>query len=548
MARETRATLGIEALEGRSLLSGITYSLTTEQSVYQVGQPIQFTFTETNTSDQPVPVSLSPTDFTVSYEDIGSQVWQSDPGNAGQPPTSVTLQPGQSVSQSATWDGTTMETGSEQGQTGSYAVNEFGAFQVSNPNAPQGDMATFQITDPLQDSLTTNQATYQMGQPIQIIYSLINTSDYTITVPRPDPVFSWSLGDDGGTFGSELSSYDDSYCTIAPGQSYTTEFSWNPLSYIGELYTLANLTGTFTATASPQQDLANNELSVKSQVQPPAAGTIVSSITTDQTVYQPGQTVTMTFTETNEGDQPVAVPTAQNGFVVTASAEPPSNDALPVFPGDYINFYFGADGSDSNTTPGTVLWTTLQPGQSLTQTATWTAADLESGTTTYTIINISDLNGDTAVFEVSSEPLVSGTAQTQGSGNDASSTSSSQIAPLVNASVVTNQTEYQPGQKVRVTLTIPGSDPANVALPGGKGHEQITVLDGTQVVSRLNRRVPTLTLRHLDEGRTVKLTKIWNGRPNQSGVHELKPGNYTIDVAYGDYAGSSVIAIGRKSS
>ena len=56
----------VEELEGRSLLSGIAYSLTTDQLIYQVGQPIRITFTETNTGDQPVTVSVSPTDFSVS--------------------------------------------------------------------------------------------------------------------------------------------------------------------------------------------------------------------------------------------------------------------------------------------------------------------------------------------------------------------------------------------------------------------------------------------------------------------------------------------------
>ena len=75
----------------------------------------------------------------------------------------MTLQPGQSVSQTATWDGTITETAYQQGTNTNDAVNQFGTFQVSNPNAPQEDTATFQITDPLQGALTTNQTTYQIG-------------------------------------------------------------------------------------------------------------------------------------------------------------------------------------------------------------------------------------------------------------------------------------------------------------------------------------------------------------------------------------------------
>jgi hypothetical protein len=73
-----RASLAVEGLEDRALLSSLAYSLTTDQSVYQVGQPIEMTFTETNTGDQPVTVSVSPTDFSVSQNN--AVIWQSDPG------------------------------------------------------------------------------------------------------------------------------------------------------------------------------------------------------------------------------------------------------------------------------------------------------------------------------------------------------------------------------------------------------------------------------------------------------------------------------------
>ncbi len=89
MARRT--VLGVEGLEGRTLLS-LSYSLTTDQSVYQVGQPIELTFTETNTGNQPVTVEVRPTDFTVSQIwENETLAWQSDPANAGQSPISETL-------------------------------------------------------------------------------------------------------------------------------------------------------------------------------------------------------------------------------------------------------------------------------------------------------------------------------------------------------------------------------------------------------------------------------------------------------------------------
>ena len=128
--------LSAEFLEGRTLLSSLSYTLTTDQPVYQVGQTIQISFTETNTGKQPVTVDVSPTDFTVSQN--SDAIWQSDPGNASKPPTKETLQPGQSVQQTATWDGTTSYAIGGWDGSATWQINNFGTFSVSNPNGPQG--------------------------------------------------------------------------------------------------------------------------------------------------------------------------------------------------------------------------------------------------------------------------------------------------------------------------------------------------------------------------------------------------------------------------
>jgi hypothetical protein len=162
MAR--RASPVVEGLEERALLSSLAYSLNTDQSVYQVGQPIEMTFTETNTGDEPLTVEVSPTDFSVSQNN--AVIWQSNPANVGQSPTSETLLPGQSVSQTASWHGTyayTLPYASPNTQ-----VNAFGNLVVSNLNAPQGLDATFQITDPITQTLTTDQSVYQLGEPVQM--------------------------------------------------------------------------------------------------------------------------------------------------------------------------------------------------------------------------------------------------------------------------------------------------------------------------------------------------------------------------------------------
>ena len=68
-----RSRMRIEILEARSLLSGLTYNLTTDESSYQVGQPIQMTFTETNEGERMEWVPLS---SVLELIDAG-EIWNS---------------------------------------------------------------------------------------------------------------------------------------------------------------------------------------------------------------------------------------------------------------------------------------------------------------------------------------------------------------------------------------------------------------------------------------------------------------------------------------
>jgi hypothetical protein len=173
----------VEGLEERALLSSLSYSLTTDQPVYQVGEPINLTFTEKNTGKKPVKVEVSPTDFTISQN--GATIWQSDPSNENQPPRPETLRPGQSVSQTASWDDTwNNPSDSPIGSLQNSSQNIFGVFVVSNPNAPQRLDPTFQITDPISYSLTTDQPVYQLGEPVQLTYTYINTPGWTLEFRR----------------------------------------------------------------------------------------------------------------------------------------------------------------------------------------------------------------------------------------------------------------------------------------------------------------------------------------------------------------------------
>ena len=152
MARKT--AVSVENLEARSLLSGIAYSLTTDHSVYQVGQPIQITFTETNTGTAAGDGLAQPDRFLRLRErQLGLGVEPGERRSApdlGDAPTGSVRVPDGHLGRHGHRDRLPASS-----TTTSYAVNQFGTLQVSNPNAPPGDTATFQITNPLQGTLTT---------------------------------------------------------------------------------------------------------------------------------------------------------------------------------------------------------------------------------------------------------------------------------------------------------------------------------------------------------------------------------------------------------
>src|SRR5271166_3412751 len=87
------------------LSQGLVVKLSTDHQVYRRGQPVVITLTETNTSQQDITVESGPSlgGFFVTHN--GRKVWAS---NTGVQPMFVllrTLEPGQSITLSATWNG-----------------------------------------------------------------------------------------------------------------------------------------------------------------------------------------------------------------------------------------------------------------------------------------------------------------------------------------------------------------------------------------------------------------------------------------------------------
>ena len=474
----------VEGLEERTLLSSLSYSLTTDESIYQAGQPINMTFSETNTGNQPVTVDVSPTDFTVSQDQSDGATWQSDPANNNQPPTSQTLLPGQSVSQTASWDGMWSPTyNSGDGSWQGAPMNLFGTFVVTNPNAPAGLNATFQITNPFSLKLTTDQPVYQLGQPIQLQFTEVNTSGYEVVDP-PAPPAGFSITHNGTTV--LIDALPDvvslTPVTFQPGQSVSVTQTWDGIPMTGP-YLIGDLTGTFVVGYGPGND--PTELSTTFQIAPPTGDDLVTTVTTDQTVYNLGQPVDMTFTETNDGDQPVAIVTGSPEFEVTQNGTTVLNP-----------FYVGAP---ATTTPA---WSTLQPGQSYSQTATWNGlpvtGPLNSLAVPFTVSNEFDPDADTATFQYGAPP-----------------------SDLLTTSLTTDRSVYLLGQPIQLTFTETNVGTTTVQVMEGPSSFDVKQ-SGHEVWNSLypdtfpDEWAPqSYSWVTLQPGQSFTQTATWNGVPDQ---------------------------------
>lgn len=115
-----RTFLNLDALEGRALLSGLSYSLTTNQSTYQPGQPVEMSFTETNTSNHVIDATDGPSIDGFDVGQNGKVIWRSNAGPNPMYLRLVPLAPGQSFTLTATWNG--VPTGGTSPVTGTFSI------------------------------------------------------------------------------------------------------------------------------------------------------------------------------------------------------------------------------------------------------------------------------------------------------------------------------------------------------------------------------------------------------------------------------------------
>ena len=309
-----------------------------------------------------------------------------------------------------------------------------------------------------------------------------NTSDQPVTVPEPEPA-GFSVSHDGTLvmIDSLPAIVVTGTRTFQPGQTLTDSQTWNGIPMFGP-YTIGSLTGTFVVGYGSGDEPTEF---TTFQVAAPSPYNLATSVATDQLTYEAGQPVNLTFTETNDGDQPVAVVTGSPEFDVT------QNGTTVWSP-----FYAGA--------PATIepTWSMLEPGKSYAQSATWnglaTSGPMSSLAAPFTVSNDFDPNADTSTFQYVAPP-----------------------AGVLATSLTTDQSLYQLGQPIQLAFTETNAGTTPVQVLDGPSSFDVKQ-NGDEVWNSLfpdyfpDEWAPqSYSWVTLQPGQSFTQTATWNGVPDQ---------------------------------
>jgi hypothetical protein len=261
------------------IVSPLSYGSSVSSESVTVGQPIGFTYSITNTSDQPVTFDLAPSDFSVSWN--GAAIWESDPGGSSQASVLETLQPAQSITETASWNGVATE--------GPLAgTNAWDSFRVSILGAPAGISQSVAIESPLTQTVTVSPTTDFPGQPIQFTAVETNVSDQPITILNSNDTFT-VLGAGAITLPSSSGSVGNSIVLLQSGQSQTFTAAWNPALSPGFG---TNPSGTDTVLFQDNfQGTGSAPFVVEGLSADPNSANVAATLTASHATSQPGKPV-----------------------------------------------------------------------------------------------------------------------------------------------------------------------------------------------------------------------------------------------------------------
>ena len=482
----------VETMEPRALLSSdLSVSLTTDKAVYQPGQPIELTFTETNNSDHEISLSYGPSvdGFVVSEE--GQPVWQS---NAGANPMFIVLdklEPGQSLTLHSTWNGV-------PNQQGSSPILAGGTFTVTNELDPDGPSASFQIASPLSYALSVDQAEYQVGQPIQLSFTETNTGTQPLSINVPPATFTIADDLNNVVWQSAIGSGSSTIQTLEPGQSIAQTSTWNGISNTGQSPN-TNPWGTFVLSSSN----APSGLTATFSIGDPLS----TSLTTQSASYLTGQPVIFTWTETNQSTVPVTIPDSPGLFTVSSFS---SNSQL-----------FSA------TVSATAPIVTLASGQSLSKSVTWPDNSPAAAPGRYSAYFDDGSLGGGTTFDIAS-PSTAG--------------------PLI-ATLETPQSSYVIGHPVALALTLTNAGTQPVTVSQLVKSATIQLSRGSTVLWRSRKtKLAARAALSIVPGQSIELRGVWKGSPFHANPQKLRPGIYDLEVSAGGYSAFATIRLTARSA
>jgi hypothetical protein len=253
MSRKTRPR--VDGLENKTLLSGLAVSLTTDKSSYQPGRPISMKLTETNMSNQPITIADGPSidGFFVTHDDV--TVWASNEGPVAMYLAMRTLQPGQSFSLNATWNGI---------QDEGPPVSSDGVFVVHNQLAPNGPTATITLSSepqprpvepqpkpaqPLLATLEAEHSSYKRGQNVSLTLVERNVGSQDLAVASGRHIVDLEVTRESTVVWRTPPSllHPTGRQTLHAGQSRTLKLAWNGKVNLPRVKIIP---GTYTLTAT----------------------------------------------------------------------------------------------------------------------------------------------------------------------------------------------------------------------------------------------------------------------------------------------------------
>jgi len=156
-------------------------------------------------------------------------------------------------------------------------------------------------------TVTTDQPSYQVGQPIRITLTETNPTNHDVTVAEGCGVSDFWTTQDGAEVWRKSKDGPQPLCPIFLGgvlhahQSRSFNALWNGHTDEGPPGTptgVVEVSGQVDGVASPPLAI---------RIEPSAVNPLVLTVTTNHELYRPGRRVQITVTATNTGNEPIAL-------------------------------------------------------------------------------------------------------------------------------------------------------------------------------------------------------------------------------------------------